>query len=64
MIFEVLSFVSVELSARCDLVFSAKRCPVHPLSVHTQVLVSLAVSDKDSLIGLQYIISLEQYLLE
>ena len=53
MIFEVLSFVSVELCACCDLVLSAKRCPVHPLGMHAQVLISLAVSDKDSLIRLE-----------
>ena len=46
--------MNVELGAGCDLILPAKWCPMHPLRVHTQVLVSLTVCDKDALISLEY----------
>jgi hypothetical protein len=52
-ILDVLGFVSVELGAGRDLILSAKWGPVHPLRMHTQVLVRLTVCDKDYRIGLE-----------
>lgn len=52
-ILHVFRFVRVELGAGGDFVLATKRCPLQPLGVDTQVLVSLTVCDEDELVGLK-----------